>query len=254
MNAKFALAGLAALLISSGARAEDTGPSPHNIAVLGEGSVKHPADSASFSATIRGEGKTSVEAMQAMAEQRKRVEAGLNRLAGASRVDVSVSGLEVREARKPNCDADDSYRPDPKLSEGPCAVQGYVAAVHVDAQVWPATKVGDAASLAAQLGAVNISVGDSAVDKPEALKGEAMAAAIADARRKAQQIAAAAGLTLGPILKVQDSQFRDGVVRALIVTAQKCEDTSIVPVVPIDLKPEPVTENAQLSVTFGIAP
>ena len=244
MHAKIALAGLAALLISSGARAQDSGPPTHNIAVLGIGSVERPADSTSFSSTVRGEGKTSVEAMQAMAGQRKRVEDGLNHLAGASRVDVSVSGLEVREARKPNCNADDDYGRDRTLSEGPCEdeLAGAVAAGI------------DPREIAEVILHNLIYVGDTAVDKPEVLKGEATAAAIADARRKAEQIAAAAGLKLGPILQVQDSQFRNMALSALIVTAQKREDTSIVPVVPIDLKPEPVKESAQIAVTFGIEP
>ena len=254
MNAKLTLAVIATCLLSAGARAEESGPPPHNITVLGIGSVERPADSASFSASIRGEGKTSVEAMQAMSEERKRVEEGLNHLAGTTRMEVSVSNLEVREARRSDCDSDEDYGRSPKLSEGPCAVQGYVAAVDLDAEIWPATKVGDAASLAAQLGGANISMGDSDIDKPETLRGEAMAAAIADAKRKAEQIAAAAGLRLGPILQVQDSQFRNGVVSELIVTAQKREDTSIIPVVPIDLKPAPAKENVQLAVTFGIAP
>ena len=94
----------------------------------------------------------------------------------------------------------------PTLSAGDCAVIGSVATLNFQTKISPAKRVGDAASLIAQLGGSEVNVSGGGLNDDQALLDEAMRDAIADARRQAQLIAQASGVKLGPIGRVQDSQ------------------------------------------------
>ena len=56
------------------------------IVVLGNGSAKQAPDFGTFSYNVRGEGKTQVLALQALATTRARIEGGLRQLDGASKI------------------------------------------------------------------------------------------------------------------------------------------------------------------------
>lgn len=257
MRTPLAWVAIAAACFFAGTASAQIAATPATIVVVGSGVASQDPDSATLSAHLRGEGKTAVEALKALADTRARVEQKLRRLGGAQSVEVTADRLSVKAARSGQC-GDEDYSREPRLSEGGCVVSGYVATLSIGAEVRPADRIGDAASLAAELGATDVSVEDSDVDAPDALKNAATKDAMADALKQATQIAAAAGVKLGPVLRVQDEQARyaDDNAQVLVVTAARAADAAAdaTPSVSMQVKPPPVTSQARLIVTYSVLP
>jgi uncharacterized protein YggE len=241
-----------ALLLASSAQAQIVELDQTNqpvIVVLGEGDASKPAEYADLRFGYRGEGKTQVEALQALKAQKDRVEAGLTSLAGATGIKIQPSQLKVATVWSKGCAGDEDR--DPSTTRPGCAVEGYVATVSVSVDVSPAEVAGNAASLASQLGAVDVEVADGGVRSPAALEQAAAKAALADAQSKAEAIAAASGVRLGPILRVQDQragQLPGGAYQEVVVTGSRIMQ----PAVRLDFSPPPVSREAQLTVTYSI--
>jgi hypothetical protein len=242
-----AIALTCAVVAVSAARAEGDAP---GIAVVGRGTATHPADIATLSFQIHGEGKTAVEALQALSAHRADVEGALAHLAGAN-VKVTVDNLTVNEARGPSCTSEDrdvaSY-----LSTGACAVVGAIVELKASAEVAPADQAGNAASLAAEKGAVNVELSNAKVIDEKALDDAASKAAIDDAQRQAQAIAAASGIRLGPVVRIEDNEAREQTnVSELVVTANKRE-ALVSPTVQVGYHPPPVTRSATYTVVYSV--
>ena len=114
---------LAALVLSvAPARAQVVDSNASTITLMATGQAETPAEFVTVTSKIRGEGKTQVEALKAMAAQRERIESGLSALAGATSVSLSASDIVFYEVRPDGCAGDPGYgAPPPKLSSGACA-------------------------------------------------------------------------------------------------------------------------------------
>jgi len=228
------------------------------IVVIGNGSASQPPDYGSFGYTVRGEGKSEVAALQALQEIRAKVEGALTKLADTKRVDIESSDLGVSPARGPDCKPDDSGDTPTALSTGPCAVIGFVATLKSKVEVEPAPKVGDAISLASQLGAQDASFTEWDVQDFSALHDAAVRDAVTKAKREAALIAEASGLKLGPIVRMEDAAARglDGIQDEANFSPlwSRSVVLDVRPQVPVDLKPAPVEASASFALTFAIAP
>ena len=245
---------ICALLVATPALAQSSG----EIVVAGRGEIERPSEWARIAMTLRGEGKTSVDALRALTDSQKKLEDSLHRLADAKSVKIITGDLKILPVQADDCEGEE-YRPKPKLEQGGCAIQGYVATMTLIAKVAPADRAGDAASLAAELGARNVTLVDFGVEAPDTLREAATRAAVDDARKQALTMANASGRKLGAITKIQSGMgFQDE--DQLEVTADaaaaryELAKPAAAPTVRVDVTVPPVTESARVIVAFRLEP
>lgn len=234
-------------LFSSGAAFAQDVP---QVVVAGVGKVRIPPDLAVLTFTIRGEGRTSDEAAQRLQQTRSRVEQGLSAMSPAI---ISTSGLSIDEVRGPDCDVD-PYDDRPRLSEGDCAVAGYIATLGLTVRATDVESAGTMLSLAARLGAKDGSV-RFGLQHPDVAARDAAAAALTDARARAETIIAASTTMLGDVLYVRDADARMADLEEIVVTGGlQPGPLAAPPPVRITLKPEPIETSARLTVAFRLEP
>jgi uncharacterized protein YggE len=160
------------------------------ISVSGEAQVSAPPDLAQIDAGVSTEAKTAREASEANNAAMGKVLLALKG-AGIDEKDFQTSRLSLQPQYAPN-------------RSGPNAVVGYRATNRVIIKLHDVTKVASTIDLlvaagANELGGVNFMV--SAASK---LLDDAREQAIADARRKAEIYAKAAGVTLGSPISISE--------------------------------------------------
>ena len=245
------LAGLA--FCSTAAMAADE-PRPR-ISVNGTGSVETPPDIATISYRIVGEGPTSDVAVTALVAKRGRIAVGLAAL--DRRIEPRASEVAIAEVRAPECRQDYGR---PRLSTGPCAITGYVATVQMTVRTTAVKQSGTLVRLIGRLEGSEPRLTGFALADPGAAQRRAIAAALVDAKAKAQAIASGTGATLGRLIAASNSSY--GEARFLRVQDDGAAPPPLPPPPPppapppiaVDLTPRPVETQAQVSVTYEIAP
>lgn len=257
----FLIAGLLALAALGPLQVQAQSLDKSQIVITGVGSAERPAEWATVSLVVIGEGKTSVEALKALTALQTKLESQLSALIGVKAVDVTASEFKVQEVRGSDCERGESYDPRPTLSEGACAVTGYLATMALRAKLSPAARAGDAASLAAELGGRNVTLADFGLNDPSSLRDGAISAAIQDARAQAAAIAKASGVKLGPIALVSDRSPRayDSVAAEDVPLADAAPAALLArpptaPTASVKITVPPVEETVRLSVVFSILP
>ena len=170
-----------------------------SIQVSGTATVSTKPDVATLVYWVTGEGKTPDAASSDLATKQKAIVAGLIGLLGQE-TRLSSGEISVIETRTPECDGPGNYNNRPRLSEGACAVTGYIASLRGDGRTAAVTKAGTAAGLAARLGARDARVQSFELANPAEARRRATTAAIADARARAEGLATGAGVKLGSLL------------------------------------------------------
>ncbi|MBO9543028.1 SIMPL domain-containing protein [Caulobacter sp.] len=250
---RHALLAISLLAVAAPALAAEA-PAP-TINVVGSGRAERLADYAFLNFTLRGEGAASPEAVKALALAQARLEASLPKLPGKPTTETRSFNLQIREVRAKGCE----NRGYPQMTSGDCTIVGSIATQGFQLRITPASRAGDAASLIAQLGGADVNASGGGVTDDKALNEAAMRDAIADAKRQAQLIAAASGVKLGPIVRVQDSQempigaFSYGAPPPppppppLPVSAVQLTS-------PLNYAPQPIVRTARVMVTYGLEP
>ncbi|MDQ0465916.1 uncharacterized protein YggE [Caulobacter ginsengisoli] len=251
------VAALAALSLSTApALAQSLPTDPPSIVIVASGRAEAPAEFAGLSFKIHGEAASKVEALKTVTAIRERIEAALPALAGSDEVAISANDLTFYEVRPPNCQSESDYSDAPKTSGGPCRVTSYIAELAMDAQVWPAQRLGDAASLLAQLGADDVEPGGGQVQDLDALRASATKAALDNARKQAERIAASAGGRLGRILRIQvPSTMGDSPIAVSAfdqATLMRAPPPAVRPIVSVDLKVAPVSVSTSYVVVYEL--
>ncbi len=180
------IAVLAAALFASPALAETDFPPA--ISVSGEASVSVPPDLAQVDAGVTSEAKTAREAAEANNAAMGKVLLALKG-AGIAEKDYQTSHLSLQA----------QYAPNRTSSSG---IVGYRASNRVTIKVRDVAKVASVIDTVTTAGASDIGGIYFMVSEPSKLLDEAREKALADARRKAEIYAKAAGVTLGPPLSI----------------------------------------------------
>lgn len=245
--------GLMLLLLPAPALAQPAADGPPSIQVVGAATVSTMPDVANLVYWVTGEGKTADQASAALAAKQKAIVAGLSGLLGRD-TKVSAGEVSVMETRSPECDGPGNYNSRPRLSEGPCAVTGFIATLQGTARTRAVEKAGTAAGLAARLGARDSRIQSFQLSDPAEAQRRASAAAIANARAKAQAMAAGAGVRLGELLSMNDQNSGAGiVVTASDIGALPAPPPPPPPPVEIDVAPRPIETQARIFARFAIA-
>ena len=225
------------------------------IQVLGTGIVRTAPDIANLEFWLRGEGTTPDAATRALATKQKAVIDGLTTLLGKS-AEVTTGAVTMIEARGAACDDARGYGSKPRMSDGPCAVTGFVATVQGGARTSALDRAGTAAGVALRLGASDARLqGFILADPADALR-RATVSALRDARTRAEAIAAGASVQLGSVSSVRDGSYSGEVVvyaNAPAAPAPPPPEGVSAPV-QLDTKPRPIETRAQVTVTYNIAP
>ncbi|SEK44579.1 hypothetical protein SAMN05216382_0424 [Sphingomonas palmae] len=240
---------LSALLLVQ-ATGGDT-PTPQ-ISVAGTGSVFTPPDVATVTWTVHGEGPTSDAALTQLNATRRAIDGGVRSLTTATPKGGNVS---IRAVRSRDCNAN-SYGP-PQLDAGACAIVGYVADLSLELRTDQVSKAGTITGLIGRLGARDPRVSSFALADPRAAQARAMAAALADARTRAETIAQGARVTLGPILYASDSGNRDTPDEIEVTGAAMALPAPPPPPPPpidVNVAPAPIETQATARVTYRINP
>ena len=195
-------AAVAATLFTAPALAESE--PPPMISVSGEATVSAAPDLAQIEGGVTSEAKTAREASEANNAAMGKVLLAL-KAANIPEKDIQTARLSLQADYAPN-----------RVSGGPNSIIGYRASNNVTVRLHDVTRVASTIDTMVGAGANDIGGIGFSVSNASKLLDEARAQAIADARRKAEIYARAAGVTLGNPLNISEEgapgpvQFRTG--------------------------------------------
>src|ERR1700736_4050901 len=172
---------------------------PATISVTGEATVSVAPDLAQIDGGVTSEAKTAREASDANNAAMGRVLLALKG-AGIEEKDFQTSRLSLQPQSAPN-------------RTGPSAIVGYRASNRVTIRLRDVTKVANVIDTLVGAGANDIGGINFMVSQASKLLDEAREKAIADARRKAEIYAKAAGVTLGAPLNISEEGSAQPVLR-----------------------------------------
>jgi uncharacterized protein len=167
-----------------------------SITVTGEGKVKVKPDTASLSVGVQATAATATEALNQANTSAAALIAALKG-AGIADNDIATSGLSIY----------------PQYGTSGNTITGYQASNNVTVTVRDITQTGPVIDAAAAAAANNITIGGVSfyVDDTEALIGAARADAINNARKRAGEYAAAAGVTVGGVVQISEASVNNPV-------------------------------------------
>jgi uncharacterized protein YggE len=188
MKHPFALVVATATLLATPAVAQPVPPAA--ISVTGEASVSVPPDLAQVDGGVTSDGKTAREASDTNNAAMGKVLLALKG-AGIDEKDYQTSRLSLQPQYAPN-------------RSGPSPVVGYRASNRVTIRVRDMTKVANVIDVLVGAGANEVGGINFMVSQASKLLDDAREKAVADARRKADIYAKAAGVTLGEPLSISE--------------------------------------------------
>ena len=226
-------------------------PEQPRIIVDGFGEVKTVPDVATIQYNLRGEGRTSDEAVRAMVASGDQIEKALRSMDSAAA--PRTSEVRVSPARNNACKDREYDREDDQLSTGPCAIVGYVATQSISVRTSAVKDAGTMVGLAARNGGYNVRVENFDLSDPRAAKRQAIAEGLADALAKASAIAAGSRVSLGPILSI--STTAQGGSQDIVITGSRMPQPNLVTLSPVtvNLQAEQITTRVNVTVTYAIA-
>lgn len=199
----------AAALLTAPALAQIVPPAA--ISVTGEATVSVPSDMAQIDGGVTSEAKTAREASDAN-----------NTAMGKVLLALKGAGIEEKDVQTARLSLQPQYVPN---RAGPAAVVGYRASNRVTIRLREVTKVAGVIDTLVGAGANEIGGINFAVSNASKLLDEAREQALADARRKAEIYARAAGVALGAPLSISEESspgptpFRAKVAAGMAVSA-----------------------------------
>ncbi len=194
------------------------GEAARTIAMRGTGESTGVPDQLTFRLSVRAKAGDVTTAMDDASRSMRRVLGALGR-ADVRRKDVQTTGLSVRP--------DYDYS-----SSGPPVLTGYAATQSVSVLVRDLRDSGAAIAAATEAGgnAVRLSGVRLRIGDREALLAEARDAAVAQARAKAEQYAAATGQALGPVLTVREVRSSGGTPAEMVNARAVLDAAASVPI------------------------
>jgi len=225
-----ALLAAAVLLVTfaSPLRAEER-PMHRLITVSASGYADAEPDRATISAGVAAEAGTAADALSANTELMQKVIAGLKE-----------SGIDAKDIQTRNFNVEPRYT-NPR--EGTPTIDGYRVSNQVTLVVRDLKALGGLLDKLVSLGANQVNGLAFEVSKAETLKDEARKEAVANARRRAELLAAAAGADLGEVVTITEEVSYGG-PRPMAMRAARAD------AVPIEAGTE--TLEARVTVTWAL--
>jgi len=206
-------AGSLALLFSTALQAEGTEMS-RLITVSATGYAYAEPDQARLSSGVTTEAATAAAALAANSEKMKGVVAGLKE-----------SGIDAKDIQTSNFSVNPRYT-SPR-DGAPAVIDGYSVSNQVEVLVRDLTSLGGLLDKLVGLGANQMNGLTFIVSKAETLKDEARKDAVANARRRAELLAAAAGAEVGEVVSIAEEVGYGGPHPMAMARAAKAESAPI---------------------------
>jgi hypothetical protein len=179
-----------ALLATAPALAESPADFASAISVTGEASISVPPDIAFVDAGVATDAKTAHEASDAN-----------NVAMGNVMTALKGANIDARDIQTSRLSLQPQYAPN---RSGPSPIVGYRASNRVTVRIHDVTKVANVIDTLVGAGANDIGNVNFEVSQASKLLDDAREKAVADARRKAEIYAKAAGVTLGAPLSISE--------------------------------------------------
>ncbi|WP_298252690.1 SIMPL domain-containing protein [Bradyrhizobium sp.] len=207
---------LAALAVGApfAARAQTPTEQPAVISVTGEARISIVPDMAQIDAGVTSEGKTAREASDAN-----------NAAMGKVLLALKGAGLEEKDYQTLRLSLQPQYTA--AKSGAPATISGYRASNRVTIRLHDITKVANVIDTMVTAGANEIGGIGFTVSEASMLLDGARAHAIADARRKAEIYAKAAGVTLGTPVSISEEGAAQPLFRARVMGGMAAAPTPI---------------------------
>lgn len=186
-----------ALAIAAAAMPVGAEPTPREITVTGSATVDAVPDVATVTAGVETQAPTAAAALKANGEAMTSVFAALE-AAGVGERDMQTSELSLNPV----------FQSDPGGSQVAPQVVAYQASNLVTALVRDVASLGATIDALAGAGANRLYGVNFDLDEPRAALDEARQEAVADARRKAELLATAAGVKLGAVIAISEGGGR----------------------------------------------
>jgi uncharacterized protein len=167
------------------------GAPPAAISVTGEAQISAAPDQAQIDAGVTSEARTAREASDAN-----------NAAMGKVLLALKGAGIDERDYQTSRLSLQPQYPPN--RNTGPSAISGYRASNRVTIRLRDVTKVANVIDVLVAAGANEIGGINFVVSQPSKVLDDAREKAFADARRKAEIYAKAAGVTLGEALNISE--------------------------------------------------
>jgi uncharacterized protein YggE len=186
------VAALLGLWGSGSAAAAQERNAPGYVVVVGEGKVTVPPDLAQVRSGVTTTAKTVKEAVETN-----------SRTMAAAITSLTESGIAQRDVQTSQFSIQPVYTPPDQHSE--TKLTGYRVSNQVTAKVRHIDKLGDVLERLVAAGATDVWTVEFLVSDPSRALDEAREAAIADARRKAEVFARAAGVNVGRVVSIEEA-------------------------------------------------
>jgi uncharacterized protein YggE len=204
---------LIAVLLSAPALAETPADFPPAISVTGEAQISVAPDIAFVDAGVATDARTAREASEANNNAMTKVFAAL-KAANIDARDIQTSRLSLQPQYAPN-------------RSGPSPVVGYRASNRVTVRIHDVSKVAGVIDTLVGAGANDIGNINFEVSQASKLLDDAREKAVADARRKAEIYAKAAGVTLGAPLSISEGGAPQPMFRTKMVGGMAAAPTPV---------------------------
>ncbi|WP_425044088.1 SIMPL domain-containing protein [Primorskyibacter sp. S87] len=184
-------AAAATLIYADEARAGDT----RQITVTGRGVVEAVPDMATITLGVTHEDAEAATAMQMTAD-----------VVSQMLVALESKGVQPRDLQTQNLSLNPVWSNRSSSSDKQPQITGYAASNTVLVRVRDLEDLGEILDAVAQLGANNFNGLRFSVQEPESLVEEARKEAVVNAMAKAQTLADAAGVKLGPVMSISEQR------------------------------------------------
>jgi uncharacterized protein YggE len=221
-----AVAAFAGVFQPSGANSAPGDASTGGITVFGTGSANVTPDRASFSFGTVSQAATANAALTASSQSVARVVAALKK-AGVAQADIQTSEVSLS----------------PQMNDNNNEIVGYTASNTVTATIKKLGDAGDVVDAAVTAGANQVYGPNLLASDQDAVYRNALKAAVAEARTKAETLAAASNSTLGKITAIVEG----GAVTPMPMAVGAAKDSSV------SIEPGTQKIEATVSVTFAIS-
>jgi uncharacterized protein YggE len=220
-----AVAAFAGVFQPSGANSAPGDTSTGGITVFGTGSANVAPDRASFSFGTVSQAATANAALTASSQSVVRVVAALKK-AGVAQADIQTSDVSLS----------------PRMNDNNNEIVGYTASNTVTATIKKLGDAGDVVDAAVAAGANQVYGPNLLASDQDAVYRTALKAAVAEARTKAETLAAASSSTLGKITAIVEG----GGSTPMPMAVGAAKDSSV------SIEPGTQKVEATVSVTFAI--
>jgi uncharacterized protein YggE len=204
------------------------------ITTTGQGKVETAPDMATISLGVTHEAKRADSALALTSDAVREVLSRLEQ-AGIAQNDIQTNSLSLQPVWS---------RPT-SGTNAPARITGFVARNSLSVRVRDLDKLGGVLDLVVQEGANTFDGLQFSLQDPEPTMAAARADAVRDAMARAQQLAEAAGVTLGPVQSISENT---GSVRPQMMEMAAARMASDVPVAEGE-----ISLSAQVSMVFAIA-